>query len=70
MNKYTDGKRIIYATEKAYNLIYKNQGFKEAETIDYEAMEYTELQALAKEKGLKSVGIKKEDLIKSLKEGE
>lgn len=38
--------------------------------VDYDSMEYTELQALAKEKGLKSVGVRKEDLIKSLKEGE
>lgn len=28
MNKYTDGKRTIYATERAYNLLYKPQGFK------------------------------------------
>lgn len=30
-NQYTDGKRTIYATEKAYELIYKKQGFKKAE---------------------------------------
>lgn len=27
MNKYVKGKTIIYATEKAYNLIYKEKGF-------------------------------------------
>ncbi len=32
MKKYTDGKREIYATEKAYEVIYKRQGFKEVET--------------------------------------
>lgn len=29
MKKYTDGKREIYATDKAYEVIYKSQGFKE-----------------------------------------
>ena len=29
MKKYTDGKRTINATEKAFNLIYSAQGFKE-----------------------------------------
>lgn len=38
--------------------------------IDYDSIEYSKLQTLAREKGLKSVGIKKEELIKSLKEGE
>jgi hypothetical protein len=31
MKKYTDGNKIIYATEKAYEIIYKKQGFKEVE---------------------------------------
>ncbi len=29
MKKYTYGKREIYATDKAYEVIYKSQGFKE-----------------------------------------
>lgn len=29
MKKYTDGKRTINATEKAFKLIYSEQGFKE-----------------------------------------
>ncbi|ARC85646.1 hypothetical protein U732_1118 [Clostridium argentinense CDC 2741] len=29
MKEYTDGKRQIYATDKAYKVIYKGQGFKE-----------------------------------------
>ncbi|WP_164971694.1 hypothetical protein [Clostridium tetani] len=28
MNKYCKGKRIIYATERAFEVIYKDQGFK------------------------------------------
>lgn len=27
MNKYAKGKKVIFATEKAYELIYKEQGF-------------------------------------------
>ena len=26
-NKYTDGNRVIYATEKAFHILYKEQGF-------------------------------------------
>jgi hypothetical protein len=31
LKKYSDGNRVIYATEKAYELIYQKQGFKEIE---------------------------------------
>lgn len=27
LNKYTDGKKIIYVTKKAFNLLYKDKGF-------------------------------------------
>ena len=27
LNKYTNGKNIIYATRKAFNLLYKDRGF-------------------------------------------
>lgn len=27
LNKYTDGKKIIYVTRKAFNLLYKDRGF-------------------------------------------
>lgn len=37
--KYTDGKRTIHATEKAFEVIYKNQGFKEVEDADEEITE-------------------------------
>ena len=30
MKKYTDGNREIMATERAFEVIYKSQGFKEA----------------------------------------
>lgn len=33
MKQYTDGKRIIYATEKAYEVLYKSQGFKPVEAV-------------------------------------
>ena len=36
MNRYTNGKRIIEATEKAYNVLYKDKGFepyKEKKTV-------------------------------------
>ncbi|MBW9147299.1 hypothetical protein KTC92_02520 [Clostridium sp. CM027] len=39
-------------------------------TLDLDTLEYKELQAIAKEKGLKHTGIRKDDLLKSLKEGE
>ncbi len=29
--KYTDGKRLIYATNRAYEVLYKRQGFKKTE---------------------------------------
>ncbi|MBU3142212.1 hypothetical protein [Clostridium sp. CF012] len=38
--------------------------------LNLDTLEYKELQAIAKEKGLKHTGIKKEDLLESLKEGE
>ncbi len=28
MNKYIKGKNIIYATQKAYDVIYKDKGYK------------------------------------------
>jgi hypothetical protein len=41
-----------------------------SEPIDYENMNYKELVEIAKEKGLKGTGIKKEELIKTLLEME
>lgn len=81
-NKYTDGKRIIYATEKAYEAIYKNQGFKEveklggsqmnqettSEEIDLENLKVEELKAIAKAKGIEGYSkVTKGDLIEVLR---
>lgn len=41
MKKYTDGKREIMATEKAYEVIYKEQGFKEVMVEDVKFTEST-----------------------------
>ncbi|WP_315114540.1 hypothetical protein [uncultured Clostridium sp.] len=39
MKKYTNGKREIYATDKAYEVIYKEQGFKERDKVEKEVVE-------------------------------
>lgn len=77
-NKYTDGKRIIYATEKAYEIIYKKQGFKEIEKLEeyqyidneeivLEDLKVEELKAIAKEKEIEGYSkMNKEDLITAL----
>lgn len=40
------------------------------ETIDYDTLDFKEIQKMAKEKGIKCVGVKKDDLIKALKGSE
>ncbi len=82
MKQYTNGKRVIYATENAYKIIYKNQGFKEVkesdefqdnkkitnEEIGFESLKVEELKTIAKEKGVEGYSkMKKEELIETLK---
>lgn len=68
MKRYTDGKRIIYATERAYNVIYKQQGFRpvvKAETLG--DMYVYELRGMAKDLGIEGCeSMKKAELISAL----
>lgn len=83
MNKYIKNKHIINTTEKAYNVIYKEQGYvpynsliqqtegKEEVTKDISKMKKEELIVIAKENGIEiPEDAKKEDIIKLIQEAE
>ena len=83
MNKYIKDKHIINATEKAYNIIYKEQGYvpyngliqqtegKEEVTKDISKMKKEELIVIAKENGIEiPEDAKKEDIIKLIQQTE
>ena len=66
MQQYTDGKRVINATEKAFEAIYKKQGFRKYDELEQKGVR--ELKEIAKEKGLEGYSnLNKEELIKLLK---
>lgn len=77
MNKYIKEKVVINATEKAYNIIYKAQGYvpyketeeKKEEVKDISKMKKEELLVIATEKGIEIPNnATKEVLINLIKE--
>ena len=83
MKQYIKDKHVINATEKAYNVIYKEQGYipyneliqeaeeKEEVTKDIFKMKKDELIVIAKENGIEiPEDAKKEDIIKLIQEAE
>jgi len=80
MNKYIKDKNIINATEKAYNVVYKTQGYipykeveekKEEVKKDISKMNKDELTKIATEKGIEvPENAKKDDIINLIKEVE
>ncbi|MDK2917293.1 MAG: hypothetical protein PWQ37_26 [Candidatus Petromonas sp.] len=68
MPKYIKDDKVIEATERAYNLIYKSQGYKPI--TNYKEMTVAELKDLAKAKDIEGYyDMKKDELIAAL-EGE
>ncbi len=76
MNKYIKDNKVINATEKAYNTIYKEKGFipveeKKEEVKDISKMKKDELVKIATEKGIEvPENATKEVLIALIKEVE
>lgn len=69
--KYIRDGKIITASEKAFNAIYKEQGYEKMQDQDITNMNTGELKALAKEKGLEGYSkLTKEELITLLKDCE
>lgn len=74
MNQYIKHNRIIMATPKAYEVVYKPQGFipyEENHAVqNLEDLTVSQLKEMAQSKGLEyDSKIKKEDLITLLREG-
>lgn len=69
MKQYTDGERTIFATDRAFEVIYKKQGFEPVtEDKPFERMKVDELRELAAEKGIEGYEkLKKDELIDALK---
>lgn len=55
MNKYVKGNKIIEATEKAYKVIYKEQGYVPYE--EEKELTIEELVTIANDKGLSSLNM-------------
>lgn len=77
MNKYIKGSKVINATEKAFEVIYKGQGYvlveeKEEEVKDMSKMKKEDLFAYATEKGIEVPAevTKVEEIRKFIKEVE
>ena len=79
MNQYIKDKHIINATEKAYNVVYKERGYvpyeeikeKKEETKDISKMKKDELLVVASEKGIEVPdNVTKEVLVALIKEVE
>lgn len=50
MNKYIKGKNIIYATKKAYDVIYKDKGYKPFDEKNIKITEESEQEEKQKNK--------------------
>lgn len=66
MNKYTNGERVIYATERAFNVIYKKQGFKPLEENTEEVED--EINGEIEDENIDLDGLKLDELRKLAKE--
>lgn len=72
MKKYIKGNKIINATDKAYDVIYKNQGYMEVKEtektseLNYNSISFPELKSIAAEKGINTHKMKKQEIINAL----
>ncbi|MCD3211813.1 hypothetical protein G8T71_10645 [Clostridium botulinum C/D] len=74
MKKYSNGERKIMATDRAFEVIYKDQGFspvidEEKDGDNLDLLKVDELRERAKEKGIEDCeNMKKAELISALSE--